>query len=565
MRKGILLSAMSLILMTACTKENLTENQDTLKVTITGNSMSGFANKESKESRASTISYIPENESILFYSTGGVKAEGDILTYENGQWTGLKDNKWYVDEGTANITAYYPVINNCNELYYENGELKDVVCCKTTANYGENINLLFNHIFAKLVVNIENELNSTVKSLKINIPNKISRMELPSGNFIFDENGNGNVELDKNEEGKYEVFIPACDDMDISFDIVCEDKTSHAPIANKKYQAGFEYTCNIHKGKGIYTTSDFIAFTHLINGEQEYNGKTLEDYVTIKDGRNVYNLYSDLSFTDKESNMILRIGMNSTGFNDILDGNNHTLSNIKVISTGNSVSNIGLFETISNNGIIRNLNIINCEFNLESNLFSIGSPFIGKNNGIIDNCHIKDINIYMKGNRFYGGFVALNTGTIINSSISGLLLQSTNGNLGMFAYQNNGNIFNCRINNDANNKADTSSSNICAHNTSRLYNIFISGYNNDYYGISYSNTGHYDNCFLPDEYKSHLFYSDKESATLIKNAILYSDIEKDHSAIINELNEWIETNKSRYPDLTFRKWKTDPTEKVIFE
>ncbi len=562
MRKGILLSAMSLILMTACTKENLTENQDTLKVTITGNSMSGFANKES---RASTISHIPEDESILFYSTGGVKAEGEILKYENGQWTGLQDNKWYIDEGAADITAYYPVIKNSNELYHENGELKDVVCCKTTANHGENINLSFSHIFAKLVVNIENELNSTVKSLKINIPNKISRMELPSGNFIFDENGNGNVELDKNEEGKYEVFIPACDDMDISFDIVCEDKTSHAPIANKKYQAGFEYTCNIHKGKGIYTTSDFIAFTHLINGEQEYNGKTLEDYVTIKDGRNVYNLYSDLSFTDKESNMILRIGMNSTGFNDILDGNNHTLSNIKVISTGNSVSNIGLFETISNNGIIRNLNIINCEFNLESNLFSIGSPFIGKNNGIIDNCHIKDINIYMKGNRFYGGFVALNTGTIINSSISGLLLQSTNGNLGMFAYQNNGNIFNCRINNDANNKADTSSSNICAHNTSRLYNIFISGYNNDYYGISYSNTGHYDNCFLPDEYKSHLFYSDKESATLIKNAILYSDIEKDHSAIINELNEWIETNKSRYPDLTFRKWKTDPTEKVIFE
>lgn len=562
MRKGILLSAMSLILMTACTKENLTENQDTLKVTITGNSMSGFANKES---RASTISHIPEDESILFYSTGGVKAEGDILKYENGQWTGLQDNKWYIDEGAADITAYYPVIKNSNELYHENGELKDVVCCKTTANHGENINLSFSHIFAKLVVNIENELNSTVKSLKINIPNKISRMELPSGNFIFDENGNGNVELDKNEEGKYEVFIPACDDMDISFDIVCEDKTSHAPIANKKYQAGFEYTCNIHKGKGIYTTSDFIAFTHLINGEQEYNGKTLEDYVTIKDGRNVYNLYSDLSFTDKESNMILRIGMNSTGFNDILDGNNHTLSNIKVISTGNSVSNIGLFETISNNGIIRNLNIINCEFNLESNLFSIGSPFIGKNNGIIDNCHIKDINIYMKDNRYYGGFVALNSGTIINSSISGLHLQSTNGNLGIFAYQNNGNIFNCRINNDANNKADITSSNVCAYNTSRLYNIFISGYNVGYYGISYSNTGHYDNCFIPNEYEGNLICSDKESTTLIKNAILYSDIENDYSSIADELNKWIETNKSRYPDLTFRKWKTDPTEKVIFE
>ena len=570
MRKGILLSAMSLILMTACTKENLTENQDTLKVTITGNSMSGFANKESKESRASTISYIPENESILFYSTGGVKAEGDILTYENGQWTGLKDNKWYVDEGTANITAYYPVINNCNELYHENGELKDVVCCKTTANYGENINLLFNHIFAKLVVNIENELNNTVKSLNINIPYKISQIELPSGIYSFDENGNGNVIIDKNKEGKYEIFIPACDDMDISLDLVCEDKTSHASIPNKNFQAGFEYTCNIHKGKGIYTTSDFIAFTHLINGKQEYNGKTLEDYVTIKDGRNVYNLYRDLSFTDGESALVRRIGDNNKTFDDIFDGNNHTIDNLTLTSSNKS-SYMGLFDKTSETSIIRNLTLSNCKF--ENGEYDKAALFSGINTGIIDNCHlIKGTIANGNSNSSLAGFVVSNTGNsafIINCSILGMKLDNTEGYHGIFTFFNDGRIVNCRIKGELNKISKrTSSSIITIRNNGNLFNIFIEDYNQGFYGICYKNEtkGQYHTCMIPAQYSTKDIEIDDASSSYIKGMKKYSDTQEEYESMVKSLNDWIDVEgKSRYPDLTFRKWETDPTEKVIFE
>ena len=564
MRKGILLSAMSLILMTACTKENLTENQDTLKVTITGNSMSGFANKESKESRASTISYIPENESILFYSTGGVKAEGDILTYENGQWTGLKDNKWYVNEGTANITAYYPVIKNSNELYHENGELKDVVCCKTTANYGENINLLFNHIFAKLVVNIENELNNTVKSLNINIPYKISQIELPSGIYSFDENGNGNVIIDKNEEGKYEIFIPACDDMDISLDLVCEDKTSHASIPNKNFQAGFEYTCNIHKGKGIYTTSDFIAFTHLINGKQEYNGKTLEDYVTIKDGRNVYNLYRNLSFTDEKSALVRRIGDYDKTFDDIFDGNNHTIDNL-TLNLNKKSSNKGLFDKTSETSIIRNLTISNCKYN-ESEVSDNTSLFIGMHYGIIENCHIVNGTMPNEGeNLRIAGFIANNFGYIINCSISGMSLNNKDGYHGILTFNNNGHIINCRIKGALNkNSTGKMSSIITTTNNGNIFNVFIEDYNAGFYGVCYTNTtkGQYYNCMIPNNYSKVIGSGNNNP----EGVTLYSDTQEEYESMAKSLNDWIDVEgKSKYPDLTFRKWKTDPTEKVIFE
>ena len=107
--------------------------------------MSGF---KDIDSRASTVSYIPEDGSILFFSEGGVIANDYTLYYTDGKWSGLKDDNWYIDDGDANITAYYPIIHSSEDLYYENGELKDVVCYRNSVKAGEQISLSFNHIFA---------------------------------------------------------------------------------------------------------------------------------------------------------------------------------------------------------------------------------------------------------------------------------------------------------------------------------------------------------------------------------------------------------------------------------
>ena len=100
----------------------------------------------------------------------------------------------------------------------------------------------------------------------------------------------------------------------------------------------------------------------------------------------------------------------------------------------------------------------------------------------------------------------------------------------------------------------------------RLYNIFVTEYKQDYYGICYENDpGHYYNCILPEEYNGKAIYSDHKSETALKKAVYYSETPEEYSRIIDELNQWIEDNKSKYPELTFRKWKTKPSEKVIFE
>ncbi|MDN0070939.1 fimbrillin family protein [Bacteroides caecigallinarum] len=566
MKTSTLLSAITVLILAACTKENFTENnpKETQQVTITGNSMSDF---KDIDSRASTVSYIPEDGSILFFSEGGVKANGDTLYYTDGKWSGLKDDNWYIDDGDANITAYYPIIHSSEDLYYENGELKDVVCYRNSVKAGEQISLSFNHIFAKFIINLEKGLNDTIKKVHVNIPQKVNSINLKTCEYTTTENNSGSFTFDKNDNCKYEFFIPAMSGMSLSFKIESNNIMSKEVVINEDiFERGYEYICNVSKskGNGIYTTKDFIAFTNLINGEAEYEGKKLKDLYTEINGEIIFNLYNDLNFTDEEAEKISII----KEFNYTFNGNNHTLSNLKI--NQERITNLGLFGENKENGYIRDITIDNCKFSLpEYSSYSMGCLFVGRNAGTIDNCHVTNgiIDMYQEKQKNYAGFVAVNTGTIINSSISNLQLESNNGVLGIFVYQNNGDILNCRINNNINKYTTTSNSScICTNNTKDLYNVFVSEYKSKYYGICYKNNkGNYSNCILPYNYTDKTIHEDIVSANNIRNAVYYLETVDEYSRIANELNQWIEDNKSKYSQFTFRKWKTDPSEKVIFE
>lgn len=580
MKAKIIFSVITLFILSACVKESFTnphnDNIGDLSVTITGNSMWGFSNKNS---RAAIISQIPENGQIKFYSKGGITADGDTLTLENGQWTGLKNDKWDTNGNDASIAAYYPVIDNIADLYSKNGELQDMVWCNTTVKLGDNVNMSFSHMFAKLVINIESELNDTVKDVKVKIPSKISGIDFYTGKLSFLEGGNADVMLPQKYNGKYEIFIPASDKCNIALDITCNKGKKYNPsIDNSEYKAGHEYICNVklsNKGKGIYTTTDFIAFTHLINNylstgneDYTYNGKKLSNFYVMQDGKRVFNLYNDLSFTEKESELIELIGKYGTGFNDVFNGNNHKLENI-VITSEITTSYTGLFYLIDKESIIKNLILYNCQ--IEENVKDNQSIFIGKNFGLVDNCHIINSNLYVIKNLRYGGFVFYNEGTIINSSISGIVLKEGSGTLGVFNYQNMGDIINCRIKSNLNKiPAGTSSSIVSSNNYSNIFNVFVEDYIKGIYGFCYQNSkkGQYYNCIMPQLYKDNKKHigTDKAPSSLLKGISFYQDTAEEYQIAANTLNEWIDKEgKEQYPTLTFRRWTTDPTQKVIFE
>ena len=396
------------LLITACTKVGISVNNLSQKhnITITGNSISEFMDKDS---RISDMSRIPENGSIIFYSNGGIKSEGDILSYINGEWTGLTNNQWNQDYENASFIAYYPIIRDVNDLYNDDGELKDIVCCIDTISFGETINLSFTHIFTKFTINIEQEINNNIELISINIPQKIDNIDLTTGKYSTTADNNNLITLNRNDNCIYEFLIPSISGMNISFDINFNDNTSeNVFIKENIFKSGYEYVCNVRKKKqenGIYTTMDFIAFTHLINGETEYEGKKLKDFYTETDGRRIFNLYNDLNFTEEEAAKVSVINE----LDDIFDGNNHTLSNLTVNKNKNT--NIGIFGLVSETGYLKNIILNNCSFKLQPGTYSgIGCIFVGQNKGIIDNCHVINGTIDMlKDNTLYSGFTALNS------------------------------------------------------------------------------------------------------------------------------------------------------------
>ena len=578
MKAKIIFSVITLFILSACVKESFTnphnDNIGDLSVTITGNSMWGFSNKNS---RAATISQIPENGKIKFYSQGGITADGDTLTLENGLWTGLKNDKWNTNGNDASIAAYYPVINDFSQLYSENGELQDMVWCNTTAKLGDNVNLSFSHMFAKLVINIESELNDTVKDVKVKIPSKISAIDFYTGKLSFLKDGNADVTLPQKYNGKYEIFIPASDKCNIALDITCNKGKKYNPsIDNSEYKAGYEYICNVklsNKGKGIYTTTDFIAFTHLINnyliyGNEDliYNEKRLSDFYVMQDGKRVFNLYNDLNFTDEESKLIELIGNRSKEFNDIFNGNNHKLSNITLYEKSNC-SVFALFVTTGKDAIIKNLILSDCGYKTQYDKDL--SALSGKNNGLIENCHIINFTYNNKANKVYNGITNSNNGIIANSSISGFKLKNATSDAGVICHYNSGDIINCRIKSDFKQKPSGSrSSIICQFNYKNIYNVFIEDYEKGLYGLCSDNlnTGQYYNCIMPKLYESKIVGTDNAHSSPLEGVYLYEESSNEYQTAANSLNEWIDKEgKEQYPTLTFRRWTTDPTQKVIFE
>lgn len=578
MKAKIIFSVITLFILSACVKESFTnphnDNIGDLSVTITGNSMWDFSNKSS---RAATISKIPENGQIKFYSQGGITADGDILTLENGQWTGLKNDKWDTSGNDASIAAYYPVINNVADLYSEKGELQDIVWCNTTAKLGDNVNLSFSHMFAKLVINIESELNDTVKDVKVKIPSKISAIDFYTGKLSFLKDGNADVTLPQKYNGKYEIFIPASDKCNIALDITCNKGKKYNPsIDNSEYKAGYEYICNVklsNKGNGIYTTTDFIAFTHLINnyliyGNEDliYNEKRLSDFYVMQDGKRVFNLYNDLNFTDEESKLIELIGNRSKEFNDIFNGNNHKLSNITLYEKSNC-SVFALFVTTGKDAIIKNLILSDCGYKTQYDKDL--SALSGKNNGLIENCHIINFTYNNKANKVYNGITNSNNGIIANSSISGFKLKNATSDAGVICHYNSGDIINCRIKSDFKQKPSGSrSSIICQFNYKNIYNVFIEDYEKGLYGLCSDNlnTGQYYNCIMPKLYESKIVGTDNAHSSPLEGVYLYEESSNEYQTAANSLNEWIDKEgKEQYPTLTFRRWTTDPTQKVIFE
>ncbi|MBC8548516.1 MAG: hypothetical protein H8D23_02600 [Candidatus Brocadiales bacterium] len=101
-------------------------------------------------------------------------------------------------------------------------------------------------------------------------------------------------------------------------------------------------------------------------------------------------------------------------FSGSFDGNNNTITNLTISrSVSETFDNFGFIGRLSEEGIVKNLCLIDISVTLEVSLGVIGG-IVGENNGTIDNSCVSG-NINGVGIVYIGGLVGQNDGTIKNS------------------------------------------------------------------------------------------------------------------------------------------------------
>ena len=426
-----------------------TDNCYDNRLVITGGSYSDFSGMQSRASSDK----MENGDKILMYATGGLTADAEELTYTNGVWQQASPLTWNEQAKDAEVLAYYPAENiKNNNLYQENGALIDVLYNSQTVAYKNNITLSFGHLFSKLNFIIDKNLNNKIEYVELTPSATVNHIDLHTATYVCSEQSNRTISISRQDSHNYSLIIPADKNLSVGITLVTANGRKTATVAARAYKRGTLYQCNIKEeknGAGIYTADDFIAFTNLIN-QNTYEGRSLDEFREDNgDGTYTYYLKNDIVLTDEDNAKIL-LGKNERiVFNDVLDGMNHTISNLKIMPGTSKPYRLALL--MNNEGTVKNVKLNNAQgtFTQKSYL----ALLVAYNKGLIDNCHVKNSTITVDNeasDQNTGAIAALNIGVIINCSCEGVSIKSKKKNTylsaGMIVSNHNsvkGKVMNC--------------------------------------------------------------------------------------------------------------------------
>lgn len=426
-----------------------TDNCYDKRLVITGDSYSDFGGMQSRASSDK----MENGDKILMYATGGLTADAEELTYTNGVWQQAFPLTWNEQAKDAEVLAYYPAENiKDNNLYQENGALIDVLYNSQTVAYKNNITLSFGHLFSKLNFTIDKSLNNKIEYVEFTPSATVNHIDLHTATYVCSEQSKKTIRIARQDSRNYSLIIPADENLSVNITLVTANGCKTATVAARAYKRGTLYQCNIKEeknGAGIYTSDDFIAFTNLIN-QNTYEGRSLDEFREDNgDGTYTYYLKNDIVLTDEDNAQIL-LGKNERiVFNDVLDGMNHTISNLKIMPGTSKPYRLALL--MNNEGTVKNVKLNNAQgtFSQKSYL----ALLVAYNKGLIDNCHVKNSTITVDNedsNQNTGAIAALNNGIIINCSCEGVSIKSKKKNTylsaGMIVCNHNsvkGKVMNC--------------------------------------------------------------------------------------------------------------------------
>ena len=551
------------------------------EVHIIGNGYDGFMPDSRTDSEKTEFK---AGDRILFFCEGGISTEGYLtLTFDGDQWQSEEPLAWNRNE-EIRFAAVYPALetdeqgNIGKEQLYESegNRLKDILFCQGKSTNSNIIRLEFRHRFTQFNLIPEQDLEKRITDIRC-ATEGIETFSPKTGGIIYSGIPRAGGAKESNE-GVYSLILPPSGNggTQIELSVSTSDGTVyHKKLDRTVLSGGKAYTSRVRmqdSGTGIYTAEDFIAFTHLINGEP-YGDRTLEEFGEMADGQMTYYLKNDIEFTPEESGQIVGIGKyNKDGYNftDVFDGLGHTLSNITLDRKLDGYSNYGIFGYISATGIVRNLNIRDISYEQDGNIGYIGL-LAGTNEGKIHNCSVRESNMKIidpadygsKSSIDYSGMVCFNKGTIANCHIGDVTISTKDkysSASGITKY-NYGDILNCYIHNVAFSGAN-SGAYLCFENRGNLQNCYIYGSEGRYNAVCVNTedgsfTGY---CYFPDTFgNSAIKYGNGGGNADIRQYNIQTRLIENTDQLLHEkLNAWIdETGGTAWPDMEFYTWQTD--------
>ena len=576
MKKNLILTVASSFMVMGCDNGVLVEkttNAECSRVNIVCGSVTPFADETGSRSGEST--QLSEGCTAELYASGGFTAESVVITYDGEGWTSEEDLRW-TKRQDAEVTAYSPPL----EELYDEGQLTDLLVCMTTAGYGSDVELSFEHAFAQITFSVEESLNESLAEISLMPSLRVSEIDAWSGDVECTENETEAVTYERDESGEYSLMVPPGEEMTVTISISLNDGTTLTAVTEgNTLEAGKRYGCAIEKEAeqpGIYTAEDFIAFSCLINGT-EHDGRSLDEFGTTEEGVTTYYLMNDISLSEEQSAEVSVIGESAdTAFEDIFDGQGHCISGLDVedleLSAG---SNYGLFGQVGKAGVVRDLTLRNATMTATgSSKISNIALLCAVNSGVIDGCRIDSCSLSTSQCELVGGMVGNNKGTIVNCcSVESAVVNSYSGSdtptaAGLVG-SSQGEIINCYV---ALCKLTASyTAGICCQTTSstnsmtNVYAYKITRYNStSHAGLVYFNTGtSYTWCFSGS---SSQLGSQSDAEGTYKHTQADGELPKyDGTELYVYFNEWIEANPDYSEDYEVSLWEAnDLTEPFVF-
>lgn len=563
------------IILNSCTSEDLFTPADNA-VSIIGNQFVSFYNND--ESRNGSSNHLEDGTIISFYSNGGLSADNLLLSYEKGRWIPPTDLQWNSEKSEAHVTAYYPHIEKNFCPYKKDGSLKDILYSTGSFNYQSPVTLHFTHMFSQLVFQVDSRLNHDLEHISFTPSASIDHIDFQQAQLTYTSDKLYTQEFTKQENGIYTLIVPPTSNISVNITLKTSNGNYTAQLTPTTFQQGHQYKYNLKSDNecGISTAEDFIAFTHLINGEV-YSNRTLDEFGTSNNGSWTYYLLNDIHFTPEQCERLQTIGYfdpqnpTDTGFKDCLDGQNHSLYDLQ-LSPKEDMDSYALFSFIDTAGIVKSLNIVNASFT-GSHICKYEAILAGRNNGTIMGCHIKGNNIFTEINANKdGGMIGINAGCIINSSSENIDFQCPNGRAAGISYINYGKILNCYTS-GCNFHHTTYGAGICftmepKSEMKNCYAYITAGYpsKTKYGSLVYSANKCIIECGLSCDDEIKAVYSPYQNTP--KQIYTYdakSLKTQDGTSVIDILNNWIENNASLYPQYTFYDWITGDTPPIILQ